>query len=321
MFREILRIIPRLEPRDVDNMENTLGKRFARIGKKFGGGLIGAIKGGGIVGLASSLIEKVLNPIEAVRDAIDRSLNRGDDLATYAKQFGTSSGNLARLQAFGQASGLDPEGVRVLLGKFQSSVATASADPSKPSAVSQFVGRKDTAESFFEFIQSMQKLTAEQQNLVQQEVFGERQILKASEFLNADFKKLSDMFAGGPSTDQLTASAEWLALMSDNRDFIKAQKDLTDLVTKSKLINDSAINALSASDALDLKQENKQVGNAAALAALSMENQKLLNMAANAFIKLAPVITALLQDITAGQGAIKSSRVIRGMLPGAGKEK
>jgi hypothetical protein len=62
------------------------------------------------------------------------------------------------------------------------------------------------AEAFFEFVQSMQNLTDTQKSLVQQEVFGERQILKVSEFLNADFRKISRE-VGGPSAEELTAAA------------------------------------------------------------------------------------------------------------------
>lgn len=322
MFSEILKIIPRIEGRDLASVERSLNARFKSVAKKFGGGLLSAIKGGGIAGLAIGLIDKVLNPLQAVQEAIDKSLNKGDDLATFAKQFGTTAGSLAKLQAFGQATGLDPEGVRLLLGKFQASVAQAAADPSKPTAVSNFVGRADTAEAFFEFIQSMQKLTAVQQSLVQQEVFGEKQILKASEFLNADFKKLDETFKaiGVPTAAAMSQAAEWLGQQSDNRDILRAAKDQNDLVKKSKLIGDSTIAGLNARDNLDLAQENKNLSRFDSLNQISINNQKLMNLAVNAFLEIAPLLAQALPKLvgvadTVQQNlpSIKGSRAVRGM--------
>lgn len=325
MFSEILKIIPRVEGRDLNAVERSLNNRFKSVAKKFGGGLLSAIKGGGIAGLAIGLIDKVLNPLEAISEAIDKSLNKGDDLATFAKQFNTTAGNLAKLQAFGQATGLDAEGVRMLLVKYQGAVAQAAADPSKPSAVSAFVGKTDTAESFFEFIQSMQKLTAVQQNLVQQEVFGERQILKASEFLNANFKQLERTFGaiGVPTADAMSQAAEWLGQQSDNRDILRAAKEQNDLITKSKLIKDSTIAGLNQADKLALKQENKNLGSFDALQQISINNQKLINVAVNAFLELAPLLAQALPKLvgvadTVQQSlpSIKGSRAIRGIQNG-----
>jgi hypothetical protein len=47
MFSEILKIIPKLDSKDLANMERTLGIRFARVAKKFGGGIMSVLKGGG----------------------------------------------------------------------------------------------------------------------------------------------------------------------------------------------------------------------------------------------------------------------------------
>jgi hypothetical protein len=324
MFSEILKIIPRIEGRDLNSVENSLNKRFKNVAKKFGGGLLSAIKGGGIAGLAIGLIDKVLNPLTQVQEAIEKALNSGDDLSTFAKQFNTTEGNLGRLQAFGKATGLDPEGVRLLLGKFQAAVAQAALDPSKPTAVSNFVGKADTAEAFFEFVQSMQKLNKTQQSLVQQEVFGEKQILKASEFLGANFKELSSIFdqAGAPSAAQQTQAAKWLGQLSDNKDVLAAVRVQKDLVQKSKLINDGTINGLEQKDNLDLSQENKNLGKFQSLQQISIANQKLMNVAVNAFLEIAPLLAAALpklvqltDTVTQSLPAVKSSRVLRGITP------
>lgn len=324
MFTEILKIKPQLDGKDLSAMENSLNGRFKKIAKKFGSGLLDVIKGGGIAGLALGLIDKLLNPLKEVQEAIEKSLKGGDDLATYAKQFNTTAGNLARLQAFGKASGLDAEGVRMLLVKFQGAVAQSALKPGEITSTSAYVGKKDTAEAFFEFVQALQKLTPTQQNLVQQEVFGERQILKASEFLHADFAFLSKAL-GGPSAEQLTAAAEKLGTLNDMKDLLAARRDLKDLPTKAALIGPHTIGGIDRAANLDLSQENKNIAKAPDLEKIALANQKLINLAVNEFLKLAPLVAPLLMQLADKLGivtsAVDKSRALRGIVPGAGKEK
>ncbi len=192
MFTEILKIIPKLDPSALAQMESSLGKRFTRIAKSFGNGLKNVLLGGGIAGVAGGILDKVLNPLKETQEAMEKLLGESNDISTFAKQFGTSSGNLFKLQQLGAAKGLGPEEIRTLLLKFQSSIVEAQANPSEPSAVRQFVGQKDIAEGFIQFIQSLNKMTAAQQLFVQTQVFGEKQVLKMAEFLRTeDFGQLA----------------------------------------------------------------------------------------------------------------------------------
>ena len=173
-----------------------------------------------------------------------------------------------------------------------------------------------TAEAFFQFIQELQKLNATQQNLVQQEVFGGKQILKASEFLHADFGALSTQFdkLGAPGTALTGAAAEKLGAANDVKDLFAAVRAQKDLVTKATLINKGTIKDINRADDLDLQQENERVGKAKQLADLSYENQKLMNVAVNAFIYLAPLLTAACKSLLDGNGSVNFSKVIRGYM-------
>lgn len=329
MFSEIFKIIPKLENRDLNEMEQSLGNRFSKIAKKFGGGLLSAIKGGGIAGLAIGLIDKVLNPLQQVQEAIEKSLHAGDDLSTFAKQFNTTEGNLSRLQAFGQSTGLDPEGVRLMLGKFQEAVAKAAISPD-PTAVTNFVGKKDTAEAFFEFVQSLQKLRAQNAdaaNLVEQEVFGGRQILKDASFLHADFKELNQTFksAGVPSSSDQTAAAQYLGKQSENLNTLGAIRTQKDLVAKSHLITGKTVEGLESLDNFQTSRENAGLAKGDSLLKTQLEKEKLFALAADAFLKLAPLIATYLPTIvdtlSTGAKTVEKSRVIRGIVPGQGKDK
>jgi hypothetical protein len=217
LFKEILKIFPQVDSASLGKMERTLNGRFARVAKKFGKGIIGSLIGGGLLGAAVGVIDKLLNPLKEVQEAIDRTLQSADDIVSNAEQFGTDSGTLAKIQGFGKASGLDAEGVNTLISKFQVALAENQADPTKNTSVSAFRGEKDSAKAFFEFIQSLQELGKRDKAaalLVQQEVFGEKQILKAAEFLNADFLALSKSLSG-VSAEQLAGANNKLAGIKD----------------------------------------------------------------------------------------------------------
>ncbi len=325
MFSEVLKIIPTLSDADAKKLESELNKRFNKVGKNFGGSIMGAI--GGIAGIALAavgIVSKVLSPLKDLQESVEKSLARADDLSTNAKQFGTSSGNLARIQAFGTATGLDPEGVNLLIGKFQQAVANQAADPSKQTAVANFVGRSDTAEAFFEFVQSMQKLNDTQKNLIQQEVFGGKQILKASEFLNADFKFL-DKAIKGPSSAELTQHIERTGALKDTKDILHARNNLNDIVNKDKVIGPKTIEGLNNQELLAQSAENKNLTQIDNLIKIQASIDKLTNLLQNEFTKLAPalaiVIPGLLGGIGDGVKGITNTRGARGIGPAGPRAK
>jgi hypothetical protein len=327
MFKEILQIIPKLDAKDLAAMEKSLSSRFVKIAKGFGSGILSSLKGGGYVAVATALINKVLNPLEHVQSVIEKTLNEGSDLATFAKQFETSAGNLARLQALGKANGLDPEGVRTLLLKFQASVAQAALNPDKETSVSKFVGKKDTAEAFFEFIQSMQKLNPIQRNLVQQEVFGERQIGRASQFLNANFKELLPKL-GGPSSENLSAAVNSLDAQKNFLDLQEAKRGLNELDQRAQKITPHSIRELSRRADFESGADTKSLSNFDRLERLQIAGERIAKQMEDGFAKIAPLIApalealpGILNKLNIGAEAVSKSRALRGLIPGQGKDK
>ncbi len=327
-FTEILKVIPTISDGDAKKLEDELNKRFNKVGKKFGGSLLGVLGGVAGVGLAAAgILSKVLSPLEDLQKSVDKSLQRADDLSTNATQFGTSSGNLARLHAFGQATGLDAQGVDLLIGKFQQAVANQTADPTQQTAVANFVGRQDTAEAFFEFLQSRQKLNDIQKNLVDQEVFGGKQILKASEFLNGGslgFEKLNKLI-GGPSSGDLTQSIERTGALNDTRDILRARNELNDIIKKDKLIGPKTITSLNANEEQKTAAENKQLSQIDNLIKIQGSIDKLTNLLQDQFTKLAPalgiVIPGMIGGLTEGVKGISSTRGARGIGPAGPRAK
>ena len=333
MLSDILKIIPKMDPKDLQQMQNSLQSRFTKLTKSFGKGLVNVLKGGGIAGIALGLIDKLLNPLKQVQEAIDRSLASSDDLATNAKQFNTTTGKLTKLVALAKATGLDQDNLFMLITKFQTAVAEAKANPNDPNnnAVRNFVGKGDTAESFFGFIQELQKLNSDQQVLVQKQVFGEKQILKMADFLQSvgDPKALAEIVKNTGldkvTSQKLTNSIDKLANLNDLQDALAAGRDMRDLVTKSGVVNEGMIRARDKSERIALERENAQIKSYNDLAAISQTVDKIMGLVDQGVALVGNLVTKVLPFIDKMSAAVDrfmKSPMVRGVrgLFGGGKD-
>lgn len=285
MFSEVLKIVPKLDPAAMASLERNLSSRFTKVAKKFGSGLKSAILGGGIVALAGGVINKLLNPLQETQAALDKILSKGDDLNTNAQQFNTTPGKLLKLQAAATGTGLDHENLNMLLIKFQSAIAEAKADPTKQTSVRKFANETDTAEAFFNFMQQLQKLDKNKQILVQQEVFGEKQIGKMSEFLNLDFNKFFTNI-GAKGSKFYDPGAKKIGDLKDLEDQLKAQRELSDFQKKSTIVNKSMVTAQAKSENIALEQENKRLRSYDDLRVAAEFTEKMANSAENTYLFL-----------------------------------
>lgn len=164
MFSEVLRIKPVLDSSTAKQMETNLATRFGRIAQRFGGGLKAVIKGS-ILGISIGLLNRLLNPLEALEDRIKNLVGQGSDIRDLADRFGTSAGTLKQIQDFGKSVGVDPDKLKDLMQKFAQAVETAREeiqDPTKvlsPSsiAVRQFTSEKDLGKGFLDFLLSLRR--------------------------------------------------------------------------------------------------------------------------------------------------------------------
>lgn len=297
MFSEILKILPRLDSNDLRKMERTLQSRFTRVAKSFGKGLSSIFTKGGPIGIALGFLTKLLNPLQEIQEAMERTLKTSDDIVTNAKQFGTTPGQLAKLTALGQASGLETDSLYMLINKFQGAVAQAEANPNQPSVVSNYVGQKDTAAGFFEFIQALQRMEKNDQIRVQEQVFGEKQILKMADFLSADFGELVKRVAPQP-TEKIDRSVRRLADLNDKADELGAKRKLDDLITKGSTINSSMINSRDKAERAALDKENKQIASYESLNAISETMNKVEGLVQEGITQLGKLITVVTPKIT-----------------------
>jgi len=264
MFKEVLKIIPQVERGALNRMESQLNSRFSKVAKKFGRGLVGVLKGGGVLGATIALVDKFLNPLKDVQEAIERTLTRADDVVTQANQLNSTPGKVFKLQRLAQSAGLDEQTLSQLLIKYQGAVAEAGADPSKPSAVREFVGYSpDTVDSFFRFIQeikSLQQTNPDAAFLAQSEVFGEKLIGKMADFVQQDQREVLKQLRLQDS-DSITKDLNSQATLNDLKDRLASKREADDLRNKGKVISEGTIKEQDKIERLRLQNENQNVAN------------------------------------------------------------
>jgi hypothetical protein len=312
MFKEILKIIPQVENRDLKKMERSLGRRFTRIARKFGKVLTTVLTKGSLVGLGLALINRIVNPLQAVQESIDRILKQGDDLVTFAQTFNTTAGKLAKLTAFGEATGLDRDFLFQLLSKFQVRLAETEADPNLRSPLRQFVGREDTAQAFFDFVQNLKKLDKGDSALAQKLVFGDDALIRAADFIQSDFEELNRKYFKSISADTITKAATRAEGLSNLQAAQGAQRNLLDFIKKSSLITEKVINDQNTREQLNLQREQERIRSYQSISVISEASTKILNIVEKGFLKL----TDLVVKVTELSNIIKKlapSSVFRGI--------
>ena len=315
MFSEILLIKAKLDAKDFNALQKLLQSRFTKIAKGFGKGLLSAVKGGGVVGVALGLIDKLLNPLQAVQEAIDKSLKTSADIVTNAKQFGTTAGRLFKLQQLAESKGIDESSLYMLIGKFQTAVAEANANPNEPSTVRNFADNPDVAMGFFDFIQALQKMTKEQQVLAQQSVFGEKQTLKMASFLQTDF---ADQFKriGAQSAATYTPGLLKQDRLDEMGNALAVRANMQDKLVKSRIINEAMVIAKAEGDKAAMARENAQIQSYEDLKAMSTTMTQIMGLvdtAVQGLGMLTRLLTPFINQAVAFMQNFAKSPVMRGI--------
>lgn len=298
VFTDILKIKPQLDDKDLNAMDKKLSSRFTKIAKGFGKGL----KLAAGLALGASVLDKLINPLQDVKAAIDRTLGKADDIVTNAGQFNTSTKNMVKLRALADVNGLGGEQLDTLLTKFQGAVAQFNANPKDEavSSVANFAGQKDIAVGFFDFITSLQKMTKEQQVLIQTQVFGEKQILKMAEFLQGNFEESANTLKS-IDFDRVAKGTEKLANLEQIDRNNKVLRGLNDLVDKSKVIGKDTIANVNKSEINALMRENGQIARSGAAFTAEENIAKMtenLEKLGNQLLTAIPEIFTVLNGIT-----------------------
>lgn len=321
-FSEILKIKPQLDNSDLRKMENTLNARFRRIAKKFGGALTSVFKAGGGIGLALGLVNKFLNPLKETQESIERLLTSSDDIATNAAQFETTTGKLYKLISLAKSSGLSQDNLFMLLSKYQNAIGRARLDPNDISApaVQNYVGDKDIVDSFFSFIQDLRKMDTQDQVVIQEVVFGQKQILKMADFLQTDFpKRIKDLGIDKIQSEEFTKSIEKMAALNDYSDILAVRRENNDLLKKSQIITREMIDAQDRSAQIELERDRQRIKSYDDLRSISDTSAQIFNLVEKGVQMLGSLITTLtpaVNNIVTALQKLSESKFLRGIFGG-----
>lgn len=324
VFSEVVKFKPQVDNRDLNETEKKLNSRFNKVAKNFGK----ALKGAGIGALATGILDKLLNPLQDVKAAIDRTLGKADDVVTNAKQFQTTTANMLKLRALADINGMGPEQMDMLLGKYQSAIAQFKLNPKDESvsSVANYAGEKDMAVGFFNFLKGMQAMNSDQRTLVQTQIFGEKQLLKMAELMQGKWKE-SAMILKDVDFEKVAAAAEKLEDLEGKQRANRTVNGLNDLLNKSKVIGAGTIANVNRSEINAMNRENGQIARSAQsfsaeenVARMTDELEKLSSTLLTAIPEVFTVmkgITGLLQESIKGWkmiiDLIRSSPMMKGI--------
>lgn len=311
-FKEILTIVPTLSSADLSHMERSLSTRFGNIAKKFGHGLKEAIMGGGLLALATGVIDKILNPLKETQDAIDKILGQSKDLSVMAKEFNTSSGKLFKLQTIAGATGLDAGSLNMLMEKFQVAIAEAIHDPKKDTSVRKFaVAGQDNADLFLNFIQSLQKMKEEDRALVEKEIFGERRMGQVAEFMGADIPKLMARI-GLASGDSYTAKINNGAELKETAKVLEAKRNADDMMNKLGKVNEGMVFGQNANETAKLARETAKFDSFKTMNNIDMKMDSLKDALSQLVLTAASGINGI-DDLKRNVEKLSLSKLARGI--------
>lgn len=323
MFTEILRVKPVLDSGSASQMERSLHGRFARVAKTFGGGLRAIIKGS-FLGISLALINRILNPLEAVEEKIKKLLGEGTDIQDMAERLGTSPGQLRQLQDVAKSLGVPTDKLNEALTKFAESVETARTelkDASQPRSSAtqvlretigeQGIAQGDLAESFLTFIRALKKEGAsggrivegplgaigrtgqESRQAFEKEVLGAAQFGGVKRLIDADFGKQA-VRIHEPSVQQLNRAVKQTGDAAKIQRELETQNDTQDFLRSASLLNQQMIKDMEAARATEQSRLSDQLK--------SYEN---LRRGADAVEDIKQGMTNLLSNVTDMIGMLK----------------
>lgn len=266
MFTEILRIKPVLEPTTTARMERTLAQRFTKVTKTFGKALK-AVVSGTALGIGLNILAKILNPIQELEEKMNELLGKGKNLAEQADRFGTSQGQLARLQTVGEKLGVDPAELQKLMEKYADAVETGKEELEKPLKdqseatkllSKDFLNDEDLAESFFKFIQTLKTLSPEDRVKAEKEVLGERLFGNKRRFADADFQR---ELRSTPTVEALEAASNKAAGTEDEVRINRVNREAQDFIRQSNTLGPGTVSAIAALEQNRSAKENKEFAN------------------------------------------------------------
>lgn len=302
MMSAILKIKPQLDQAEAAKMEKSLFARFKNVGKTVKKTLKDVVSGG-LLGFAVGLAQSMLSPIEEVENRIKSMLDRATDLRDISEEFGTSAGKMQNLQNVAMINGLKPDQLKSMMESFKQTVDEAENKifrkedlDEKTSLVKGFVGSKDMAEAFFQFVQSLREIQGQQRESIEKSLFGKVMYGGAKRFI--DNAGVVSMANPNPNVQAVNNQVEKLSTMGDNYQLNKMIQDQEEMRNYAISLNERFINGMVANEERQKARELRQLQNYDELAKARLAIDKLNGIMENITGLLTKLVTYLGDFIT-----------------------
>lgn len=279
MWTETVKFQPKLDPKSANDMENNLNKRFGKVGTKFGG-LLKKVMTGSFIAAGLAIADRLLNPIEAAETKMKALIASSQDATDLADKFNTTPGQIKKLQDVGTSLGIKPEAMNEMLTKYASAIEATRKDilqngaatTEQSTALKNFAGDKDMAESFFKFMRGLRAvgnagpLTKEAQlqrnsmgpgttqkdvqHEIEKSIFGDT---IPARIVNTDLgQRVQQIY--GPSADQISGAVDKLNRLGNVYGLAQAQAQSKDFVHASNVISPDIVQLMAAREAREQSQ-------------------------------------------------------------------
>tara|TARA_R110000782_G_scaffold144655_1_gene237514 strand:- start:3550 stop:4521 length:972 start_codon:yes stop_codon:yes gene_type:complete len=260
----IIKVNPKVDRSDGKKMEKDLNRRFARVSKKFGKNLTGALKSSGkagLIGIAAGIAGIVLaNPFEKINSDLDAFLAKFDNTATRAAQFGVSAGKYFEAEKTLESTGV--KNFDAVLARFSTTLAKAiprddgtTEDP----YLQEFLGAKDDIDAFYAFAKRISTLSPTERNNAAETVFGEKIGLKIAEALQTNLAKQRDKIFRGQTREDLTRKINSAGVMEGEQSIFRAKLAVDELNQKSGSITSQTVKNQNQIEKMQLARESNQL--------------------------------------------------------------
>jgi len=257
-----IKIQPNMSPEDAKKLEDELNKRFNRVSKKFSSNFTNALKSGvktSLVAASGAIVAAlVTNPIEKINEDVNKTLDKFDNSAQKAEQFGVDPAKYFRAERI--AESFSVKDFQTIINRFSSSLEAARTK--QDLTLANFTNDKDVIDSFNAFTQSLSSMKADDRNAALDRVFGGRMGLGVGDLAAQSSEEISSRnkrIFGNATDAQIAAELNKMATLKDLQDVNRQKLIVEELKRKSVAITAGTLRAQDAQERAKLSREVQQL--------------------------------------------------------------
>lgn len=273
-----IQINPQLSQSEAQKMEQDLNRRFSNVSKKFGKNLGNSLKTAAKVGIgalaAGIALTLATNPFEKINTDLNQTLDKFDNSAQKAEQFGVDSAKYFRAERIAGSFGV--EDFETIINRFSGSLEAARTK--KDTTLENFVGDKDVIDSFNAFTQSLALMKADDRNAALDRVFGGRMGLRVGDLAAQDTDSIVERnrrIFGNMTNEDIARNLKKMNELKDIQDVNMQKLAVEELRLKSNAISTGTMQAQDRKLRADLSRQTTQLSQYQIWANLATQQERM----------------------------------------------